>query len=80
MWKTKSNRLLKKWIQDNVDFSITLTNKMQYFWSKSHTWKVIMAILSICSIIFHGLRPLALYFWHGLMKKYFSFLLKFSTD
>lgn len=41
---------------------------------------VIMAILSICRIIFHGLRPLALYFWHGLMKKYFSFLLKVSTN
>lgn len=41
---------------------------------------VMMAILSICRIIFHGLRPLALYFSHGLMKKYFSFLLKFSTN
>lgn len=38
-----------------------------------------MAIFNICNISFHGLRPLALYFSQGFMKKYLSLRLKSST-
>lgn len=43
------------------------------------TWTVMMAIFNICNISFHGLRPLALYFSQGFMKKYLSLRLKSST-
>lgn len=46
---------------------------------KAFTWAVMIAIFSICNISFHGLRPLALYFSQGFMKKYLSLRLKSST-
>lgn len=43
------------------------------------TCTVMIAIFSICSISFHGLRPLARYFSQGFIKKYLSLRLKSST-
>lgn len=63
------SRLMEK---HNTDF------RTLKFWIPL-TWMVMMPIFRICRMSFQGLRPLAWYFSHGLMKKYLRFLLSFST-
>lgn len=46
----------------------------------ARTWAVTMMIFSSCRISLNGLRPLAWYLSHGLMKKYFSFLRRASSS